>query len=39
MVIKYLKLGQWENGVKHGEGTYAYANKDTYSGWWLFGRK
>jgi hypothetical protein len=32
-------LGQWENGVKHGEGTYLYQNKDTYSGWWQFGNK
>jgi radial spoke head protein 1 len=25
--------------VKHGEGTYLYQNKDTYSGWWQFGKK
>lgn len=31
--------GQWENGVKHGEGTYSYPNGDCYSGWWQFGKK
>lgn len=31
--------GQWENGKKHGEGIYTYANKDVYSGWWAFGKK
>lgn len=25
--------------MKHGEGTYVYANKDSYSGWWMFGKK
>lgn len=25
--------------MKHGEGTYAYANKDIYAGWWMFGKK
>jgi len=31
--------GQWENGVKHGEGTYNYQNKDTFAGTWVFGKK
>lgn len=25
--------------MKHGEGTYQYQNKDSYSGWWQFGQK
>ena len=25
--------------MKHGEGTYVYANKDSYCGWWQFGKK
>ncbi len=25
--------------MKHGEGTYNYLNKDTYSGQWLFNKK
>jgi hypothetical protein len=39
MVGLFVSLGQWENGVKHGEGTYLYLNKDTYAGWWQFGKK
>ena len=25
--------------MKHGEGSYTYANKDIYMGWWMFGKK
>ena len=25
--------------MKHGEGVYTYSSKDTYSGWWQFGKK
>jgi len=34
-----INSGQWENGKKHGEGIYTYANKDIYSGWWAFGNR
>lgn len=37
--VVFIFLGQWENGMKHGEGTYSYQNKDTYSGQWMFNKK
>lgn len=39
MVPYIFILGQWQNGLKHGEGTYNYQTKDVYSGWWQFGKK
>jgi hypothetical protein len=39
MVSLIIHIGQWENGLKHGEGTYTYSSKDIYSGWWQFGKK
>ena len=34
----YFK-GFYENGKRHGEGTFHYANGDSYSGWWKYGVK
>jgi|JI10StandDraft_1071094.scaffolds.fasta_scaffold869331_1 hypothetical protein len=40
MVYFYIiVIGLWENGLKHGEGTYQYQNKDVYSGQWMFNQK
>ena len=32
-------LGFYENGRRHGEGTFHYQNGDSYSGWWKYGQK
>ena len=32
-------LGFFENGKRHGEGTFTYQNGDKYSGWWQYGVK
>ena len=32
-------LGFYENGRRHGEGTFHYENGDSYSGWWKYGVK
>jgi len=38
--ISFFKLlGFYENGRRHGEGTFTYPNGDTYSGWWKYGAK
>lgn len=34
MVQDDVKIGQFQNGKKHGEGLYTYPNKDVYSGDW-----
>ena len=34
-----LSIGFFENGRRHGEGTFTYENGDTYSGWWKYGVK
>lgn len=42
MVYTNLKCeyyGQWEFGMRHGEGLYTYANKDVYSGQWHKNKK
>ena len=37
--IPYSIIGFYENGRRHGEGTFTYENGDTYSGWWKYGVK
>eukprot|EP00727_Mastigamoeba_balamuthi_P004180 m51a1_g1376 hypothetical protein (1390) ;mRNA; r:435518-441159 len=31
--------GQWDNGERHGQGTFVYADGSRYSGMWAHGRK
>ena len=31
--------GNWENGLRHGEGVMIYQNEDIYSGQWKSGKK
>ena len=34
-MLLVFSIGFWANNAKHGQGTYYYANGDTYDGFWV----